>query len=243
MKNPVDRLRFAPRNAVLEVLCTLLLLLTPPLSRSAPAAAAIGAAPDVGQVIDKVEATCSRVQDLSARFHQTAANRSLGQVQEASGQFLVKRPGKMRWEYQKPEPRLFVTDGKTLWAYSPNDKQVVVQDLGAAFTSRTPLSFLAGDCQLRREFAVTPLENAGTRASHGTIILDLKPLRETPGIARMLLEVNLQSGVVEKTTLFDAAGNTTIIALTNITLNSGLGDQLFQFTAPPGVTVVTPPKQ
>jgi outer membrane lipoprotein carrier protein len=193
------------------------------------------------EVVEKLQSTCSQIQDLRAQFHQTATNRSLGQVQEASGLFLVKRPGKMRWEYQKPEPRLFVTDGKTLWVFSPGDKQVVVQSLDQAFTSRTPLSFLAGDCQLRRDFNFTTVEHAGTRASPASMILDLRPKQAEAGIARMLLEVNLQTYVVEKTTVFDAVGNTTVIALTNVKLNVGLGDQQFQFTPPAGVTVVTPP--
>lgn len=213
------------------------LLLTPhllPLSLAA-------AAPDVGEVVDRVETTCSRVQDLSARFHQTATNRAIGSVQEASGQFLIKRPGKMRWEYQKPEPRLFVTDGKTLWAYSPADKRVLVQEIGEALASRVPLSFLAGDCQLRRDFAIAAVEHAATRGSTSFMILDLKPKHPEAGIARILLEVGLQTYTVEKTTLFDAAGNTTVIALTQLKLNSGLSDQQFQFTPPAGVTVVTPP--
>src|SRR5512147_1895262 len=77
-----------------------------------------GEAAALAETVQRVERTCKGMQDLSAKFIQTATNRSLGQVQEASGLFLLKRPGKMRWEYQKPDERLFVTDGKTLWAYS-----------------------------------------------------------------------------------------------------------------------------
>jgi outer membrane lipoprotein carrier protein len=212
----------------------------PPSLLGAPAAPTV---PDLEEIVDQLQASCTRTQDLWARFHQTATNRSLGQVQEASGVFMLKRPGMMRWEYQKPEPRLFVTDGKTLWAFSPSEKQVVVQDLVEGLASRTPLSFLAGDCQLRREFAVTAVEHAGTRASRTTRVLDLRPSRDDAGIARMLLEVNLQGFTIERTTLFDAAGNTTVIALTNLKLNSGLSDRQFRFTPPAGVTVVTPPNR
>ena len=166
---------------------------------------------------------------ISADRHQSR----LGQVQEASGLFLAKRPGKMRWEYQKPEARLFVTDGKTLWAYSPTEKQVVVQDVAEALASRLPLSFLAGNCDLAREFEVGSVENAGTRGSPPTRILDLKPKRPEAGIARMLLEVTTKGYTVEKTTLFDAYGNTTAIALTHLKLNTGLDDQQFRFTPPP----------
>lgn len=226
---------------VAVMLAAFLLVTLPPFGYT-PSTAVAAATRDVNEVVDKVDATCARVQDLSAEFHQTATNRSLGQVQEASGLLLLKRPGKMRWEYQKPEARLFVTDGQKLWAYSPADKQVVVQDVGEAFSSRVPLSFLAGECQLRRDFTITAAENAATRGSTRFIVLDLKPKHPEAGIARILLEVNLQTYTVEKTTVFDAAGNTTVIALTNLKLNPGVSDQQFHFTPPADVTVVAPPK-
>jgi outer membrane lipoprotein carrier protein len=224
----------------------LLLPLTP---HAFPLTAAAAAAPPVDEVVDKLQATCSQVQDLSARFHQTATNRALGAVQEASGLFLMKRPGKMRWEYQKPEERLFVTDGKTLWDFRRADRQVTVHEVREAFASRAPLSFLAGDCELRRDFEVTAVEHTGTtgagvaRASPPTRILDLRPKAADAGVARILLEVNLQRYTIEKTTLFDAYNNTTVIAFTDLKVNPGLSDLQFQFTPPAGVTVVTPPRR
>ncbi len=206
-------------------------------------AVAAKAGPDVDEVVAKVQAICANTQDLSAQFRQTVTNRSLGVIRQGGGSFMLKRPGKVRWEYEKPEPRLFVTDGKTLWDYSPVDKQARAQALDEVFSSRLPLAFLAGDCQLRRDFAITPVDHAATRGSASFMILDLTPKRPEAGIARMLLEVNLQGYTVEKTTLFDAAGNTTVIALTDVKLNSGLSDQQFQFTPPAGVTVVTPPSR
>ena len=200
------------------------------------------AAASLEEVVERVQAACAQTQDLSARFQQTATNRTLNSVQEASGVFLAKRPGKMRWEYQKPDARLFVTDGKTLWAYSPIEKQVVVQDIADAMTSRLPLAFLAGNCVLTKDFDIGSVEHAGTRGTPGTRILDLKPKRPEAGIARMLLEVSTKNYTVEKTTLFDAYGNTTAIALSHLKLNGGLDDQPFRFAPPPGVIVVTPGK-
>jgi outer membrane lipoprotein carrier protein len=208
------------------------------VATGAPAQA--GEAAGLAETVGRVERTCKGVQDLSAKFVQTATNRSLGQVQEASGLFLLKRPGKMRWEYQKPDERLFVTDGKTLWAYSPPEKQVIVQEVTQAFTSRTPVSFLAGDCDLGREFDVSAVDHAGTRGS-GVAILDLKPKRPEGGIARVLLEVSLKAYTIEKTTLFDTYGNTTAVAFSALKLNGGLSDAQFTFVPPAGVKVVTPP--
>ena len=202
----------------------------------------VQAAAAVDEVVEKVEATCAQTQDLSARFQQKATNRTLNEDRDASGVFLAKRPGKMRWEYQKPEPRLFVTDGKTLWDYSPADKQVRVQEVAQALTSRAPMSFLAGDCTLRRDFEISLVENAATRSDPRIRILDLRPKRPEAGIARMFLEVSVKGYMVEKTTVLDAYGNTTVIALTNLKLNPGLSDDQFQFTPPAGVRVVAPDK-
>ena len=199
------------------------------------------AALPVDDLVDHVETACAKVEDLSAQFQQTATNRTLGEVREASGIFLAKRPNKMRWEYQKPEERLFVTNGKTLWAYSPAEKQVIVQEVAQALNARLPLAFLAGDCHLRKEFDVALVENAATRAGT-TRILDLRPKRPEAGIARMLLEINPKGYTVEKVTVFDAYQNTTAIGLSHLKLTTGLSDDLFQFTPPSGVRVVTPGK-
>ena len=199
------------------------------------------AAAPVDEVVDRVEAACAKVEDLSAMFQQTATNRTLGEVREASGTFAAKRPNKMRWEYQQPESRLFVTDGKTLWAYSPIEKQVIVQEVAQALNARLPLAFLAGDCQLRKAFDVTLIENAATKSS-AVRILDLRPKQAEAGIARMLLEVNPKGYTVEKVTVFDTYQNTTAIALSQVKLNSGLPDNLFQFSPPAGVRIVAPPK-
>lgn len=196
----------------------------------------------VEEIVERIQETCAQTRDLSARFQQTATNRALGQVQEASGVFLAKRPGKMRWEYQKPDARLYVTDGKTLWAYSQSEKQVVIQEVADAVTSRLPLSFLAGNCVLAKDFTIALVEHAGTRGSAPTRILDLQPRRPEAGISRMLLEVSTKGYTVEKTTLFDAYGNTTAISLSHLKLNAGLEDQQFRFVPPAGVTVVTPGK-
>ena len=75
------------------------------------------------EVADKVQATYKGFSDLQAEFVQRATNRLSGMSQEASGRLFLKWPGKMRWEYDSPEPRLFLVDGKTLWSHSPLERQ------------------------------------------------------------------------------------------------------------------------
>jgi len=199
-----------------------------------------GAVGPIDAVVARVDAACAKVHDLSATFDQITTNRTLGEVREAHGVFMAKRPNKVRWEYQQPEAQLFVSDGHSLWVYSPEEKQVLVQAIAQVHVSRLPLAFLAGSCDLRQAFDVTLFENAATRRDAADI-LDLRPKTPEAGIARMLLEVNSKDYTVEKVTVIDAYQNTTVITLSHVQLNVGLPDRLFQFTPPPGVRVVTSP--
>lgn len=191
------------------------------------------------EVVDKVQATYQGIEDLQARFQQTTTNRAINRILEASGAVYMKRPGKMRWEYQKPEERLYVSDGKLLWAYAPEEGQVIVQEVAAAFSSSTPLNFLAGVGNLREDFTIAAIENAATRAGKA-YLLDLKPRRPEMGFSRMILEVNLQTFTIERATLLDVYANTNAFAFRGVKVNGGLADSLFQFSPPPGVTVVKP---
>ena len=192
------------------------------------------------EVADKVQATYKSFSDLQAEFVQRATNRLSGASQEASGRLLLKWPGKMRWEYEKPEPRLFLIDGKTLWSYSPVERQAVTQDIRGALSSG-PIGILFGISTLRRDFRVRAIAHAGTRDSR-EYLLDLAPKGEDLSFKRVVLAIDRESFLIQRLTVFDLYGNTTAVDLSDLKVNGGLKDELFQFSPPPGTDLVTPPK-
>ncbi len=192
------------------------------------------------EVADKVQATYKSFSDLQAEFVQRATNRLSGASQEASGRLFLKWPGKMRWEYEKPEPRLFLIDGKTLWSYSPVERQAVTQDIRGALSSG-PIGILFGISTLRRDFRVRAIAHAGTRDSQ-EFLLDLAPKGEEPSFKRVVLAIDRESFLIQRLTVFDLYGNTTGVNLSDLKVNGGLKDELFQFSPPPGTDLVTPPK-
>src|SRR5476649_1783751 len=68
------------------------------------------------------------------------------------GHVLVKKPGKMRWEYTAPEKKLFISDGVRIYSYVPEDKQVVVGAVPKDDQAGAPILFLAGKGNLARDF-------------------------------------------------------------------------------------------
>jgi outer membrane lipoprotein carrier protein len=191
-------------------------------------------------VADKVQATYRSFSDLQAEFVQRATNRLSGASQEASGRLFLKWPGLMRWEYEKPEARLFLIDGKTLWSYSPAERQATAQDVTGALTSG-PIGILFGISSLRRDFRVRAISHAGTRDSE-EYLLDLAPKGEGLSFKRVVLAIDRESFLIRRLTVFDLYGNTTAVDLTDLKVNGGLKDGLFKFSPPPGTDLVTPPK-
>ena len=75
-----------------------------------------------------------------------------------SGRVMVKKPGKMRWDYTAPEEKLFVSDGSRIYFYIPQDKQVIVSDVPTDDQATTPALFLAGKGNLTRDFTPSLVE-------------------------------------------------------------------------------------
>ncbi len=195
-----------------------------------------GEAPDLDQVISKVQETYEGIQDLSARFQQVSVIKGSPGKEESSGVVLLKKPGMMRWEYKSPESRLIVCDGKTLYIYSPADHQVIIQEASQAFTS-TAFNLLGGMGKLREDFSIRWGKSAA-KGSDGGLLLEMKPVQSQAQVAQILLEVNPQTFLVERIVLQDMLSNTTTLSVKKVKINTGLAESLFTFLPPPGTEVI-----
>jgi len=199
-------------------------------------AMAKGEAPDLDQVISKVQETYEGIQDLSARFQQVSLIKGSSGKEESGGVVLLKKPGMMRWEYKSPEPRLIVCDGKTLYIYSPTDHQVILQEASKAFTS-TAVNLLGGMGKLREDFSIQWGKSAA-KGSRGGLLLELKPVQSQGQVGQILMEVNPETFLIERIVLQDIFSNTTTLSFKKVKINTGLTDGLFTFVPPPGTQVI-----
>jgi outer membrane lipoprotein carrier protein len=195
------------------------------------------AAPSLDEAVAALEQAQRRVTDLKAPFRQTAHNRSLNQTVEARGTLYLKKPGRLRWEYQTPTPQEIVSDGKRLWVYTPELKQVNVAAAPQALAGPAG-SFLQGLGQVREHFQVRFLNPAEPTDAEGRVVLDLTPKQPQPLMARLIVSVDPTSWLVRQAVVHDELGNTVTVRFGETVVNSGLSDALFVFVPPPGVTVV-----
>ncbi len=189
------------------------------------------------EVVEGLEGVYAKITDLRAEFTQNAFNRSLGQTIKAEGVVYLKKPGKMRWEYRSPTPQQIVSDGKSLWVFTPELNQVNVGEAPRALAGPAG-SFLAGLGKVSAEFNVRFLNPAARTDEVGNPVLDLTPKRPTPVLTRLILTVDGKDSLVRKAVLYDQFDNTVTMLFTRVTANPGLADRLFTFTPPKGVAVV-----
>jgi outer membrane lipoprotein carrier protein len=188
-------------------------------------------------VIRDLEASYGRLQDLKAEFTQSAYNKSLNQTIPAQGTVYVKKGGKLRWEYTAPTPQQIVSDGKTLWVYTPTLNQVNTGPAPEALAGPAG-SFLAGLGKVREHFDVRFMNPAAPKDQDGNWVLDLKPKQPLPTLTRLVLALDPKEFRVRKAIVYDQLENTVTMTFTKITANSGFPDRLFTFVPPQGVATV-----
>ncbi len=109
------------------------------------------AAPDVTTVLRGVENRYNATKTLEVHFSQTyeAPRRA---TKTESGELYLRRPGRMRWQYTQPAGKLFISDGQTIWLYTPDDNRVERSKVKETEDMRVPLAFLLGKLDFNRDF-------------------------------------------------------------------------------------------
>ncbi len=223
-------------GAVRRILATLVSGLVVAAAGSVWAQAA-APAPSLDDVVRGLEGAYGKLNDLKAEFNQTAFNKSLNQSIPAQGTVYLKKGGKLRWEYADPTPQQIVSDGKTVWIYTPALSQVNVGPAPEALAGPAG-SFLAGLGRLREHFAVRFLNPVEPRDRDGNVVLDLTPKQPLPTMNRLILSFDPRAWEVRRAVVYDQFENTVTMQFRKVTVNAGLADSLFTFVAPKGVATV-----
>lgn len=197
-----------------------------------------GQGPALEEVLGKIQDQYETHADFKANFVQESLIKSLNRKQQAEGIVYFKKPGKMNWTYHKPTKQQIISDGKNLWNYRPEDKQVVLARMTQAFQSKTPSTFLAGIGNLKKDFQARFLKEPAPGTPYS---LELTPLETQGGLEKLFLVVEPETFNILQARIQDAMGNITQMNFTKIRFNNNLPDSLFTFTPPPGVEVFTMP--
>jgi len=220
---------------------------------------------------DKIGLT--ELTSVRADFFQRSTIAEKKKEFRADGQMFLKpasgsEPLKFRFDYFRPTRQEIVCDGKTLWVYLPENREVIQSDVSEFFdpslhdiTRDRALNFLQGLGRISKDFTI--IFNSRMTDVGGNYILELTPRRASVTIEKLFITVNRESLLdrtgtrpqvnvpqarapeshlfpILSTTVVDHDGNSTTMEFSNIRSNDMISDLTFRFDVPPEVQVVRP---
>jgi len=184
------------------------------------------------ELMDKVE-TRHAGTGFSARFLQQSTIKAMDITDNANGKIQVKRPGMMRWEYEKPTKQVIVSDGQELWVHKPQDNQVMIGKAADYFGDGKGASFLSDIRLIRKNFTLS-LE----KEKEGYHVIKLLPKEKKFDISAIYLSVSKKTFEIEKVITYNSYEDETIIQMTNYQFNQDIDNSVFRFTIPQGAEVL-----
>ena len=191
---------------------------------------------ELDALINGLQLKYSRMYGIAANFIQVYSGAD-GRTIKESGQVILKRPGKARWEYASPEKKLFISDGKNIYFYVVGEPQASKSSIKASADPQIPFLFLLGRGNLRKDFSRIEILNDERAIDSGNKVLRLVPRRAPEDFKKLLVEVNPATFQVRRMVLFERNGTRMEFLLQNIQENFSAPDTLFRFVPPAGVKI------
>lgn len=223
------------------LICMVLLFLFP-----------LSANKEAGELASRMEARYRSAKTLQATFLERYAENGIV-VRAEAGTAYFRRPGKMRWEYQRPEKDLFLVDGKTAWFYVPADHTVTRVPAKQSGDLRTPLALLAGQMKISRVCSHVEFANAEKPLTEGDAVLRCFVRGEKQDAAKpdepenalganpkdtFFFEVAHDTGELARLIVRQAGGIEVEFRFENWRFDPAIPDMMFRFDPPAGVAIV-----
>jgi outer membrane lipoprotein carrier protein len=191
--------------------------------------------PKLRQLLESVEARYNRAQSLKLDFSETYAAPG-HPVQRESGTLLLRKPGRMRWDYSSPAGKLYVSDGKDVYLYTPGDRTAEKSKLKESEDMRAPLAFLLGKLNFAKEFKSFSTRPEGAAEGGETWITALPKSQNL-----MYTQVEFLAatdGSIRRVNVTGQDHSKLDFTFSNEKMNAPAPPGLFVFHPPPGVEVV-----
>jgi outer membrane lipoprotein carrier protein len=188
----------------------------------------------IGKLAARVDQHYNNLRSLRSNFEEIYQGAGLSRRE--SGELWLLKPGKMRWDYKEPRPKLFVTDNKSAYFYVPGDRQARRLPVKSLEDFRSPIRFLLGHTKLQKEFDHLAISTEKPLDS-GNVVLQGVPLNMKDRVGRVLLEMT-PAGQLTRIFIEELDGSITDFRFTNIQEDVPVKSELFKFKAPEGVQVI-----
>jgi outer membrane lipoprotein carrier protein len=187
--------------------------------------------PATTRLLRAIETRYNHAQSLKLDFSETYAG-TRRPIQRESGTLYLLKPSRMRWEYATPEGKVFLSDGKEVYLYTPDDHRAEKSKLKESEDMRAPLAFLLGKLNFEKEFKSFELRPEGNET---WIVAQPKSANLVYSRVEFLATAE---GEIQRVNVTGQDQSKLDFTFSNERLNAPVAASQFTFHAPPGVQVV-----
>lgn len=186
---------------------------------------------NLNALLKGVEQRYNRAKTLQVHFVESYSVQGRARKSESGG-LTLRKPGRMRWDYTAPSGKLFLSDGKDVYLYTPESHRVEKTKLKASEDMRAPLAFLLGKLDFAKDFRDFDFKPQGAnylitaKAKNNQLPYEKIQMLVTP-------DFEIQQLVVDGQDL-----SILTFQLDGEKLNPPVDDALFKFQMPAGATLV-----
>ena len=192
--------------------------------------------PAIQDYVRHFEQNYHELHSLEADFTQSYF--ALGATRVESGKVYLAPSGKMRWVYDQPEAKIFLSDGKELFLYVPAEKQLTISSLHGVQDARVPLDILVSHLPLNRVFSRVEFADQALKAGRGNRVIRGYPKAKYSKDYRSCLIELTPDFNVRRLVVFYPDNSTMQFTFQHIERNKPMDPALFVFTPPPGTEVI-----
>lgn len=183
-----------------------------------------------GATTEALKGFLTQTTTAKGRFAQMVLDKNMKMLQQSTGTMQFSRPGKFRWEYDKPYEQVIVADGQRLWVYDKDLNQVTERKLDRALGA-SPAALLAGSNEIDKSYNLSSIGN-----QEGLDWLEAIPKTKETAFERIRL--GFGKAGLDAMELRDQFGQVTVIRFAEIERNGKLAPDAFTFTIPKGADVI-----
>jgi outer membrane lipoprotein carrier protein len=188
----------------------------------------------IDRIASRVDRRYNHLKTLKAQFQENYSGAGL--TRNESGELWLEKPGKMRWQYELPTPKLFIVDGKNAFFYVPSERQARRMPAKKLDDFRSPIRYLLGHTKLQQEFKRLALSAEAPHQS-ADLVLEGVPKGMEDRVRRVLLEIS-PTNQITRIQIDELDGSSTEFIFRDIEENVAVNPELFRFSPPPGIEVV-----
>lgn len=199
-------------------------------------------------VATRLQQAYERTTSIQARFLQVTSLKMSRQVRKGSGKMTILKPGRMRWDYQKPDEQIIICDGEQLRIYLAKAHQLMVASAKDYIQSDVTYGFFAGTGNITRDFEVSSPDikqapdvsvlDESEKDNRESQIIKLVPRKPHPHVEYLHVWVDKQTALVNQLQIVDQLGSVTDIFFSKVKINEPVSPDRFSFTPPAGTEII-----